>query len=86
MGPNLGKVEWIKTERLCLFRCHHLDLKIPLRIFFPVNSLYKITLRRPWNDDDIPMPKRPLKLPIVLSPEEVDRAAQRTADYTPPGG
>jgi integrase/recombinase XerD len=35
--------------------------------------LYKITLRRPWNDDDIPMPKRPLKLPIVLSPEQVVR-------------
>ena len=35
--------------------------------------LYKITLRRPWNGDDIPMPKRPLKLPIVLSPEEVVR-------------
>ena len=35
--------------------------------------LYKITLRRAWNDDDIPMPKRPLKLPIVLSPEEVVR-------------
>jgi integrase/recombinase XerD len=33
--------------------------------------LYKVTLRRPWNGDDIPMPKRPLKLPIVLSPEEV---------------
>jgi integrase/recombinase XerD len=35
--------------------------------------LYKITLRRAWNDDDIPMPKRALKLPIVLSPEEVVR-------------
>jgi site-specific recombinase XerD len=35
--------------------------------------LYKITLRRPWNDDDIPMPKRPLRLPIVLSPAEVVR-------------
>ena len=35
--------------------------------------LYKITLRRAWNDDDIPMPKRPLRLPIVLSPEEVVR-------------
>ena len=35
--------------------------------------LYKITLRRPWNDDDIPMPKRPLNLPIVLSPEQVVR-------------
>jgi site-specific recombinase XerD len=35
--------------------------------------LYKITMRRPWNDDDIPMPKRPLKLPIVLNPEDVVR-------------
>ena len=35
--------------------------------------LDKITLRTAWIDDDIPMPKRPLKLPIVLSPEEVVR-------------
>ena len=33
--------------------------------------LYKITLRRAWNDDHIPMPKRPLKLPIVLSRQGV---------------
>ena len=33
--------------------------------------LYKVTLKRAWNDEDIPMPKGPLKLPIVLSPEEV---------------
>ena len=33
--------------------------------------LYKITLHRPWDDHAIPMPKRPLKLPIVLSPGEV---------------
>ena len=35
--------------------------------------LYKITLGRAWNDDDIPMPKRAMKLPIVLSPEQVVR-------------
>ena len=44
--------------------------------------LYKITLRRPWNDDDIPMPKRPLKLPIVLSPEEVVRFLACVASTT----
>lgn len=33
--------------------------------------LYKITLKRPWAPDDIPMPKKPFKLPVVLSPEEV---------------
>jgi len=33
--------------------------------------LYKVTLKKTWALDDIPMPKRPFKLPVVLSPEEV---------------
>ena len=34
--------------------------------------LYRVTLHRDWNMDDIiPAPKKPQKLPIVLSPEEV---------------
>ncbi len=33
--------------------------------------LYRITLRRDWTGEDIPMPKKPFRLPVVLSPEEV---------------
>jgi integrase/recombinase XerD len=33
--------------------------------------LYKVTLKRPWAIDEIPMPKRPFKLPVILSREEV---------------
>jgi integrase/recombinase XerD len=34
--------------------------------------LYKISLKRDWSFDDvIPAPKKPQKLPVVLSPEEV---------------
>jgi site-specific recombinase XerD len=33
--------------------------------------LYKVTLKRPWAPDEIPMPKKPFKLPVILSPEEV---------------
>ena len=33
--------------------------------------LYRVTLRRGWTPDDIPMPKKPFRLPIVLSPQEV---------------
>jgi site-specific recombinase XerD len=33
--------------------------------------LYKITLKRDWAVDEIPMPKRPFKLPVILSREEV---------------
>ena len=33
--------------------------------------LYKVTLKRDWAIDEIPMPKRPFKLPVILSREEV---------------
>jgi len=33
--------------------------------------LFRVTLKRDWSSDDIPMPKKPFKLPVVLSPEEV---------------
>jgi integrase/recombinase XerD len=33
--------------------------------------LFKITLRRAWTVDDLPIVKKPLQLPVVLSQEEV---------------
>ena len=34
--------------------------------------LYKVSLKKDWTFEDvIPAPKKPLKLPVVLSPEEV---------------
>lgn len=38
--------------------------------------LYQVTLRRDWRLDDLPVPKRPSKLPVILSPEEVTRFLQ----------
>ena len=36
--------------------------------------LYKVTLKQPWSFDDlIPAPKKPRRLPVVLSPDEVVR-------------
>lgn len=35
--------------------------------------VYKVTLRRGWTFDELPVPKRPSKLPVILSPEEVLR-------------
>jgi integrase/recombinase XerD len=33
--------------------------------------LYKVTLKRAWVDAAIPLPKKPFKLPVILSREEV---------------
>ena len=33
--------------------------------------LYNVTLKRGWGMEEIPMPKRPFRLPVILSPEEV---------------
>jgi integrase/recombinase XerD len=36
--------------------------------------LYKVTLKRDWTVEEVlPLPKKPQKLPIVLSPEEVQQ-------------
>jgi len=42
--------------------------------------LYKITLKQPWSFDDlIPAPKKPRRLPVVLSPDEVLRVLAAVA-------
>jgi integrase/recombinase XerD len=33
--------------------------------------LYRVTLRREWSDEDFPLPKKPVRLPVILSIEEV---------------
>ena len=33
--------------------------------------LYRVTLKRPWSDEDFPLPKKPFRLPVVLSLGEI---------------
>ncbi|MFL9912078.1 tyrosine-type recombinase/integrase [Paraburkholderia sp. RL17-337-BIB-A] len=33
--------------------------------------LYRVTLKRDWSDEDFPLPKKPLRLPVILSLDEV---------------
>ncbi|MFM0327837.1 tyrosine-type recombinase/integrase [Caballeronia glebae] len=33
--------------------------------------LYRVTLKRPWSDEDFPLPKKPVRLPVILSFDEV---------------
>ena len=66
LGP-----EQVRTYQLHLRETRKLA---PSSISIAVSALrflYKVTLKRNWAPDDIPMPKLPFKLPVILSPEEV---------------
>ena len=66
LGP-----EQVRTYQLHLRETRKLA---PSSIAIAVSALrflYKVTLKRNWAPDDIPMPKLPFKLPVILSPEEV---------------
>ena len=34
--------------------------------------LYRVTLKRDWSDEDFPLPKKPVRLPVILSFDEVE--------------
>ena len=42
--------------------------------------IYRVTLKKPWSIDQIPLPKVPQKLPVILSCEEVDHLLQCAID------
>ena len=43
--------------------------------------LYKVTLKREWVDAAIPLPKKPFKLPVILSREEVFEFLESIASF-----
>ena len=42
--------------------------------------LYKVMLKRAWALEDIPIPKKPYRLPVILSREEVTRLLEAVAN------
>ena len=46
--------------------------------------LFRVTLKKEWTVAEIPMPKKPLKLPVILSREEVTPAGPGPGSFTPP--
>ena len=66
LGP-----EEIRTYQLYLTQTRMLSPSSVSVATGALRFLYKVTLKRDWSLDEIPMPKRPFKLPVVLSQEEV---------------
>ena len=70
--PELLGPEQIRTYQLHLTNEKKLSTSSILVAMAALRFVYKVTLKRPWSFDElIPVPKKPQKLPVILSPEEV---------------
>ena len=66
LGP-----EEIRTYQLYLIETRKLAPSSVGLATGALRFLYKVTLKRSWSVEEIPMLKRPFKLPVILSREEV---------------
>ena len=71
-SPDVLTPEHIRTYQIYLTNEKKLATSSIHLAVGALRFLYKITLRREWTFADVlPLPKKPQKLPVVLSPEEV---------------
>jgi site-specific recombinase XerD len=62
----------IRHIQLYLTNQKKLSTSSILIVLAALRFLYKVTLKRDWSlADAIPIPKKPKKLPVILSPQEV---------------
>ncbi len=73
-SPDLLGPDGIRAYQLHLTRDKHLSASSILVAVAAIRFLYKTTLKRDWNIDDvIPACRKPQTLPVVMSQEEVNR-------------
>lgn len=72
-SPELLGPEQIRTYQVHLTTVKRLAPSSLCIAVAALRFLYKVTLKQPWAIDEIPTPKRPQKLPVVLSPAEVNQ-------------
>ncbi len=73
-SPELLGPDDIRAYQLHLTQDRRLSASSILVAVAAIRFLYKVTLKRDWNlDDAIPPCRKPQKLPVVMSPDEVSR-------------
>ena len=73
-SPDALTPEHIRTYQIYLTNERKLAPNSIHTAVAALRFLYKVTLKKEWSlGEDIPLPKKPQKLPVVLSPEEVAR-------------
>ncbi len=73
-SPDLLIPDEIRAYHLYMAQEKHLSASSILVAIAAIRFLYKVTLKRDWNVEEvIPTCRKPQKLPIILSQEEVSR-------------
>jgi site-specific recombinase XerD len=70
-SPQLLGPEDIRSYQVYLTREKKLSASSLIVATAALRFLYRITLQKPWSIAQIPLPKMPQKLPVILSREEV---------------
>lgn len=73
-SPDLLGPDEIRAYQLYMAQEKHLSASSILVAIAAIRFLYKVTLKRDWNVEEVvPTCRKPQKLPIILSQEEVSR-------------
>jgi integrase/recombinase XerD len=75
-SPDRLGLEHIRQYQAHLFADRKLDAISVAQQLCALRFFFLKTLKRPWRAEEMPMPKRPVRLPEVLSREEVERLIQ----------
>ena len=74
--PDRLRPEHIRQYQAHLFTDRKLDAISVAQQLSALRFFFLKTLKRPWMVEDMPFPKRSIRLPQVLSQEEVERLIQ----------
>ena len=77
--PDQLGLEHVRQYQAHLFTDRKLEAVSVAQQVSALRFFYLKTLKRPWPVDDMPAPKRPIRLPEVLSREEVERLIEAAA-------
>jgi integrase/recombinase XerD len=76
--PDQLGLEQVRQYQAHLFADRKLEAVSVAQQLSALRFLFLKTLKRPWMVEDMPAPKKPIRLPDVLSREEVERLIQYT--------
>ena len=78
-SPDRLGLEHVRQYQAHLFTDRKLEAVSVAQQVSALRFFFLKTLKRPWLVDDMPVPKRPIRLPEILSREEVERLIQSAA-------